>query len=280
MKRIVCFLLALLLTVLLCACGNAPQEDEPFVLWVVSEGENGALTMDTRPYEGTVDVPKIMDAYFLGTAEHHPSVLSLRDWEKRGSTLWLDISGPYDELSDLELTLANYCITLTMTQLSGIKSVSISVEGRPLVQGLSREDVVLSGAEEEPVELTAALCFRRAGGNELGMELRVFRLIESESATLAVLQALLEGPKEVGLAPVLPPELTVYSARVEGGVCYADFSSVLLEKMPENNVDQMLVVRSITESLCSLGHVQAVQLLVEGEPLQQYGTVDVSQPQK
>ena len=58
------------------------------------------------------------------------------------------------------------------------------------------------------------------------------------------------------------------------------FSSVLLEEMPDNSVEQQLIVRSITESLCSLGHVQAVQLMVEGEPLQWYGTVDVSQPLK
>lgn len=280
MKRIACLLLVLLLMALLCACGNTAPETEPFVLWTVSEGENGALSMDTRPYDGVLDVPEIMNAYFLGSAEHRPSVISLQNWEKRGNTLWLNLSGPYDELSGLELTLANYCITLTLTQLPDVKRVSISVDGFPLVQGLRRDDVVLSGAEEVPVELTAALCFRRAGGNELGVELRVFRLIESESATVAVLRALLEGPKEAGLVPVLPSDLTVNSARVEGGVCYADFSSVLLEEMPDNSVEQQLIVRSITESLCSLGHVQAVQLMVEGEPLQWYGTVDVSQPLK
>lgn len=280
MKRTVCLMLALLLAALLCACGDTAQETGAFVLWTVSEETDGTFSMDARPYDGEPEVSGIMDAYFLGTAEHRPSALRLLNWEQRGSALWLYLSGPYNELSELEQTLVNYCITLTMTQLPGVKSVSIALDGEPVAQGLRREDVVLSGAEEEPVELTAALCFRRAGGNELGVELRVFRLTESESATLAVLQALLAGPREAGLAPVLPPELTVYSARVEGGVCYADFSSALLENMPQSSVDQLLVVRSVTESLCSLGHVQAVQLLVEGEPLQQYGSVDVSQPLK
>ena len=40
----------------------------------------------------------------------------------------------------------------------------------------------------------------------------------------------------------------------------------------------MLVLHSIVESLQSLGYVQAVQILVEGEPLSDYGQVDVSQP--
>lgn len=279
MRKLLCLLLALLLILpLLCACRETAEEGDSFVLWFVSEGEGGALSMDSRPYSGARDVPSIMDTYLLGTAEHHPSVLRLRDWEQRGGVLWLDIEGPYDELTGLELTLANYCITLTLTQLPGVKSVSISVNGTPFVQGLRREDVVLSGAEEQPVELTAALYFRRPGGNELGMELRVFRLTESESATLAVLEALLAGPQEAGLTAVLPTGVAVNSARVEGGVCYADLSAALLEQIPGSPAAQTLAVRSIVESLCSLGHVQAVQLLVDGEPLERYGLVDVSQP--
>ena len=140
------------------------------------------------------------------------------------------------------------------------------------------DDVVLSGAEEEPVELIAALCFRQTGGNQLGVEQRMFRLTESQSATLAVLQALLAGPEEAGLQALLPEGLEVYSARVESGICYADFSVTLLSDIPETGEEQQLVIRSIVESLCSLGSVQAVQILVEGEPLPYYGRIDVSQP--
>lgn len=275
MRRFVCILLtALLLTILLCACSDASEETEAPVLWIVSESEGGALSLRTQPYTGADTVPAVMAALLA----EFPTEVYLRGWEQRGNAVQLALSESYGDLTGLDLTLANYCITLTLTQLQGVESVIIAVDGRPGQQILHREDVVLSGAEEQPVELTAALCFRRAGGNELGVELRMFRLIESESATLAVLQALLAGPNEAGLTAILPPELTVHSARVEGGVCYADFSGLLLEQIPESAEEQTLVVRSVVESLCSLGHVQAVQLLVDGEPLTQYGQIDVSQP--
>ena len=61
-------------------------------------------------------------------------------------------------------------------------------------------------------------------------------------------------------------------------MCYADFSAALLSGLPGTEEEQQLVIRSIVDSLCSLGVVQAVQILVEGEPLTWYGQVDVSKP--
>ena len=48
--------------------------------------------------------------------------------------------------------------------------------------------------------------------------------------------------------------------------------------IPETEEEQLLVLRSVVESLQSLGYIQAVQFLVEGEPLARYGQVDLSQP--
>ena len=286
MKRMCCVILSLLLLLTgLCACDVGEQDG--MSLWFLTEGESGSLSLVREDYNGQAAVPDMMAALLNGPRgmggliSPIPDEVELLGWKLMGKTAVIDLSHPYDELTGLGLTLADYCITLTLTQLEGVDSVSITVDGFPLrhreKQSFRKEDVVLSGAEEEPVELTAALCFRQAGGNELGVELRMFRLTESESATLAVLQALLAGPKEAGLTAILPPELTVYSARVDGGICYADFSVSLLELIPETLEAQELVVRSIVESLCSLGHVQAVQLLVEGEPLVQYGEMDVSE---
>ena len=255
----------------------------------VSKWEKGQALPDT---ETLLALSKLfgvsMEALLTGPAvttglrSAIPEGTRLLSWSVKGDLAKLDLSEPYDTLEGVALTLADYCITLTLTQLENVKNVHITVNGRDVSrrgkQIFSASDVVLSGAEEEPVELTAALCFRRIGGNELGEELRVFRLTESQSATLAVLQALLAGPTEPGLQALLPQGVEVYSARVEAGVCYADFSAALLTDVPVSLEQQRLVLHSIVESLQSLGHVQAVQILVEGEPLSDYGQVDVSQP--
>ena len=282
-------LLAAVLLFGLCACSFVQSaEEDSLSLWFVSQRENGNPELKSYHYEGAADVPSMMEALLTGPAvttglrSAIPEGTRLLSWSVKGDLAKLDLSEPYDTLEGVALTLADYCITLTLTQLENVKNVHITVNGRDVSrrgkQIFSASDVVLSGAEEEPVELTAALCFRRIGGNELGEELRVFRLTESQSATLAVLQALLSGPTEPGLQALLPQGVEVYSARVEAGVCYADFSAALLTDIPVSLEQQRLVLDSIVESLQSLGHVQAVQILVEGEPLSDYGQVDVSQP--
>lgn len=288
MKRISLFLAAVLLFGL-CACaGRTEQTEGELSLWFISRWSGDHSGLSSVSYEGEESVPQLMNALLAGPGQNSglvsviPQGTELLDWRRQGNLLHIDLSQHYSALTGVDLTLADYCITLTLTQINGIDSVHITAGGRDLPQRgkqvFRADDVVLSGAEEEPVELTAALCFRRIGGNELGEELRIFRLTESQSATLAVLQALLAGPAEPGLQALLPSGLEVYSARVEAGICYADFSAQLLEGIPESIEEQELVLSSVVESLQSLGYVQAVQFLVEGEPLPYYGQVDLSQP--
>ncbi len=290
MKRLFSLLTAAaLLLSLVSACSfGVPEEREPLRLWFVSDSADKTLSLGTEIYTGEESIPALLAALLAGPAMDRelrspiPEGTRVLAWRLDGDLAWVDLSGEYGRLTGLDLTLADYSIVLALTQLDQIRRVRITVEGKDhryrSKQVLSREDVVLSGAEEEPVELTAALCFRRTGGNELGEELRVFRLTENQSAPLSVLQALLAGPQQAGLEALLPEGLEVYSARVEAGVCYADFSSALLSGIPAAEEEQRLVIRSIVDSLCSLGVVQAVQILVEGEPLTQYGQVDVSKP--
>lgn len=290
MKRLICvFMTAALLLSALTACSlGGGKEEKPLRLWFASgEGER-TLSLETEIYTGEENVPSLLSALLTGPAIDRelraliPEGTQILAWHMDGDLALVDLSGEYGRLSGLDLTLADYSIVLTLTQLEQVRRVRITVEGKDhryrSKQVLSRDDVVLSGAEEEPVELTAALCFRRIGGNELGEELRVFRLTENQSAPLSVLQALLAGPQQAGLEALLPGDLEVYSARMEAGVCYADFSAALLRGLPGTEEEQQLVIRSIVDSLCSLGVVQAVQILVEGEPLTWYGQVDVSKP--
>ena len=288
MKRLICVLTAaaLLLSVITACSFGGDKEQEPLRLWFASGAEDRTLSLETDFYTGEKSIPSLLSALLAGPSINRelrsliPEGTRVLTWRLNGDLLWVDLSGEYGRLTGLDLTLAEYSIVLTMTQLDQVRRVRITAEGKEHrgKQVLSRNDVVLSGAEEEPVELTAALCFRRIGGNELGEELRIFRLTENQSAPLSVLQALLAGPQQAGLEAILPEDLEVYSARVEAGVCYADFSDAFLRGTPETEEEQRLVIRSIVESLCSLGVVQAVQILVEGEPLTRYGQVDVSKP--
>ncbi len=238
--------------------------------------------VSTVAYSGEENVGSVLAALLDGPPEGSdlispfPEGTELLGWKRSGSIIQVTFSAPYGALTGVEQTVADYCVTLTLTQLTGVDGVRIAAEGSDRsLRILRREDVVFSGVEEEPVEVTAMLCFRRMGTNELGVELRTFRLTESESAALAVLEALLAGPSDAGLERLIPGGVEAWSARVDDGVCYADFSGALTEHIPESAQEQELIIRSIVESLCSLSYVQTVQIQVEGEALRSYGTVEL-----
>ena len=178
--------------------------------------------------------------------------------------------------------MADYCITLTLTQLDGVEEVCITANGSQLPyrdrQVFTAQDVMFTGAEEEPVEVTAALHFRRKGSRELGFEFRVFQLTENDSVAQVVLNALLAGPQDDGLERILPTDLKVLSVRQEGKVCYVDLSGAFLREVPAEEWEQRMVIDSLVNTLCSLENVEQVQLLVEGQNLEWYGDILVSQP--
>ena len=292
MKKLICLCIAALL--LLTAGCTKPTEDtsDGPVLWFVTDADQWAAeatALASAPYSGPETVPDLMGALLAGPGEGGlrspiPQGTELQKWNLANGILYLDLSRPYGNLVGLELTLADYCITLTMTQIPQIRGVYITVDGSEIRyrdrQILYADDVVFSGAEEEPVELTAPLYFRRMDSGELGYELRLFRLTESELPTLAVLEALAAGPQDEGLLKLLPEGVAVYSARVDEGVCYADFSAALMASVPESEEEQRLILASVVETLCSLDAVSSVQILVEGETQTAFGGVDISQPLK
>lgn len=283
-------LAAALLLALAFGCAPRPQEEEAGLrLWFPVDPALGGLSaaLDACPYAGEEhSVPALLDALAAGPpAEAQelcraiPAGARVLSWSLENRVVNVELSAAYAELVGVELTLADYCIALTLAQLPGVDGVRVTVSGGGQSyrdrQALYPEDVLFSGAEETPVEATAALYFRREGGNTLGYELRKFRLTEDSVPAKAVLAALIAGPEDQGLLPLLPPDLTVRSAWVEAGACTADLSGRLLD-LPEE--ERALALKSIVDTLCSLDTVERVQILIDGEPAGTFGGADPTGP--
>lgn len=289
-RRLTRFLAAAV--VLALAFGCAPGQEEAgdgLRLWFPTRPAQGKLSaaLGACPYGGEDrSIPGLLSALLAGPPAEEteldcviPSGTRLLSWSLDDRVANVELSAAYAGLVGIDLTLADYCVTLTLTQLPGVDGVRITVNGGGQGyrdrQPLYPEDALFSGAEEVPVEIAAALYFRREGGDSLGYELRKFRLTEDKIPARAVLAALIAGPEDKGLLPLLPAELTVRSAWVDEGTCSADLSAQLLELPPE---ERALAVESIVETLCSLDTVERVQLLVEGEPLEESGGQDLPGP--
>lgn len=283
---------ALALAVMVWMSGCSPRRDEVGAsLWYTADlahWDNATTALEATPYTGEMSVPDLMEALLSGPDEDSglispfPEGTNLQQWKQEEKRVTVDLSWPYGDLVGIELTLADYCITLTLTQLEGVDEVCITANGSQLPyrerQVFTAQDVMFTGAEEEPVEVTAALHFRRGDSRELGFEFRVFRLTESDSVAQVVLEALIAGPQDEGLERILPVDLKVLSTRLEGKMCYVDLSRAFVQQIPQEEWEQQMVIDSLVNTLCSLENVEQVQILVEGQLLEWYGDVPVNQP--
>lgn len=288
-KRGTLLLLGMLALCLLWSCA-APQgeEEEGPVLWFsgdTSQWTDTTVAVDTVPYAGDMTIPALMDGLLSGPSAESglistiPPGTRLLDWRlDHSGLLRLELSEEYGELTGVDLTLADYCITLTLEQIPEVEQVIITAGGdlsdRRHSQSLTADQVILTGAEEQPVEVPVALYFPRSGGRGLGLEERTFLVTEGDVLVEIVTRALLEGPTSAGLTSLIPEETTLISARLEDGVCYVDVSSELVELMPEGEDAQTLVLYSLADTLGNLDSVESVVLRVEGETLTRYGAVE------
>lgn len=286
-------LLALLCTA--CAPAEEDAEEGAYQLYFREDDLTASTGGDVFRTE-SIDLPEGLDAQAAAEALLEgllagprsellrgtlPAGTTLLSVQVEGSRALVDFSAAYSTLSGVRLTLADYAVTLTLTQLPEIISVKITVQGQELAyrdkQVFTARDVLLSSEEDVVGTVEASLYFLSEAG-ELTEERRTLDLYEGDTQAAAVIRAL-EGPAlEKGLTTALPEGFRVRSVWQEEGTCYVNLSSALLEGLAE---DQPLgtALLSIEQSLCSLDAVDEVRFLVDGEFENRYGDVDLSAPQ-
>ena len=194
-----------------------------------------------------------------------PTGTTLRSVDMKGGTAWVDFAGSYGQLSGMALTIADYCVTLSLTQLEGVYAVRITVNGQELAYRDSNlffaSDVLLTSMDDVVRMLTAQLYFPDGAG-DLTPEERLLTQYEGQSAVDVVMAALLEGPAEDGLQALIPEGVTGITARAEDGVCQLNLPSEAMAAMDRDAAEEM--ERGIAASLLSLEGVSLVQVYVDG----------------
>ena len=227
---------------------------------------------DTLPQEDRAAQAEAVLALLMGGCQEErfqspvPSGTSLHSVEVKGGTAWVDFSGSYSQLSGMALTIADYCVALSLTQLEGVYAVRITVNGQELAYRDSNlflaGDVLLTSMDDVVRTLTAQLYFFDADG-VLTVEERLLTQYEGQSAADVVLTALREPPETEGLSPLLPEDLPGITARVEEGVCQLNVPAAAMEQLGDTGTRQQLL-RGVAASLQSLDGVSSVQLYVDG----------------
>ncbi|MDY3906754.1 MAG: GerMN domain-containing protein [Lawsonibacter sp.] len=171
-KRWMFLALALLVLAGIAGCGRSGDgENGEYVLYfLASSVEKHGPALKTEPYAGEEQAEptpaELVQALLAG-----PAAQDLRSPFPRGVTMQdcsfdpeqpgrveVTLSERYGELTDISLTLADYCIVLTLSQIEGVESVEIISGGHAAHyrshQVLTAEEALLTdhladGAQDE-----------------------------------------------------------------------------------------------------------------------------------
>jgi germination protein M len=161
-KGWILFLLAAL--TLLSGCVAHTLEGSGYPVYFLDQAEDGgqALRAENRTLDPeTETVEGLLQAILSGPESENlsnviPASVSLRGWSLTNGLLTVDLSGRYGLLSGIDLTLADYSMVLTLTQLEEVEAVMITVDGQVLSyrdhQRLTAEDVKTAILQDEILE--------------------------------------------------------------------------------------------------------------------------------
>ena len=284
-KRIVLTALALVLLAL-AGCGVVQKEQEGLRLYYAASLDTHrggdaidsvTIDWDELPQGDQVARAESVLALLMGMCQEKgfqspiPAGTTLRSVSIIGGTACVDFSGSYGQLSGMALTIADYCVALSLTQLEGIYAVRITVNEQELAYRdndlFLAGDVLLTSMDDVVRTLTARLYFPNSDG-VLTAEERLLIQYEGQSAADVVLSALGDGPSDDDLQPLAEKGLSGMTVRMDNGVCQLNVASASMEELEDDTARQLLLC--VTQSLQSLEGISSVQLYIDGTYAETY----------
>lgn len=138
MKKQATLLLPLLLLLLLSACQREGSSSTSYQIYYPTATQDFTApalgSEDFAPPTGEELIPALLARLLEDPQSEQlrrilPKGLLLRDYQLRDGVLRVDFSGLYGLLSGIDLTLADYSVTITLMQVSGVDTVITTIEG-------------------------------------------------------------------------------------------------------------------------------------------------------
>ena len=207
-----------------------------------------------------------------------PAGVALQSLTIQDRRATVDLSGGFAQLGGVELTLADYCLTLSLTALGGISAVAVTAQGREVGQQPKQifyeRDVLLSDMGDVLQTVEVTLYFLNSDGALEG-EKRTLEVYEGQTLAENLIAALLSGPESRELTKAIPDDFMINSVRVDDGICSVSISEESLAALPEDESAQRRILWSLSDSLYSIETVRGLRLLSNGEELTYFGQIPV-----
>ena len=294
MKRALTLALACLQALLCLACTAQPaQEGNALFYYLAPYGEleqlEPLIQTESRQLPPNASLEKQIQTYLYGPLDpslrspfpNGVQVVSL-SLDENTHVLRLVLSQEYAGLSGLQLSLANACLTWTLTENPAVEQVCVYSENNEGVMNGARyltRDQFLTEAEAPKQEFSFRLYFADENQRYLIPEVRRVVDTESDSVGVYILHQLMDGPTPgTGTWRTIPQGTRLLGFRVEDGVAQVDFSSEFIENKPATELGERMTIYSVVDSLTELDSIDSVTFLVEGKKLEYYRYMRLSRP--
>lgn len=218
-----------------------------------------------------------------------PQELEFQEVSLNDRVVTVDVSDTYENMKSGEEMVCRASIVWTLTALDFVDYVKVTVAGKELTKTngepiglMNRSNVVIDAIvlPESKLFETVMLYFSNEEGTGLVGEERNIEISHNQPREKFVMEQLIAGPQTKGLMETIPPETKIRDiTTTEDGICYVNLSSEFLRKHSDKTMNETLPVYSIVNSLTGLEHIDKVQILIEGEKIEEsQGHLDFSKP--
>lgn len=279
---------------LLCAC--LAQEPAPAAENMISfyyrltdlqyETYSGVLSSELRTVPDRANYAAWLNVYLRGPlsgelASPFPRSVTVERVSQIGACVSVVLSEQYSALLGIDRTLANACLTLTLTQFEGVESVRIEVEddaaAAPDAMAYSASDFAAFDYASSAVEVDLRVYYSDRDHRYL---LTSSMQVESgfgEQLSEYVVGCLIDGPPDEAMVSVMPEGTVLLGSSVVDGVCTLNFNRAFYENRPTSEAAERVLIYSIVNSVTGLSGIHSVRFEFEGEPAGLYRFLDLSQ---
>lgn len=285
--------LLLAAALLLCCVGCTPgqkQSDEDgievLLYYETKDVEQIAAESSVAHETRTVNVLSLwefFDLYFSGPTSEElvspfPHGTRVLDVEITDQSMTLKMSGEFFTLMGVEMSIASCCLANTVCSYFNLESVILMDETESIEIEAKPGQYVLSNSLQDDMTETFVVYFADSEYRYLNSETRDATLSENETEMAYVMRKLLEGPENEQLEPIIPEGTELLGISSADGVCRLNFSHEFYENRLDDTYGAYMTIYGITNTLTGLDGIEAVEFLVEGEPVDSYGLFPLRQP--
>lgn len=187
----------------------------------------------------------------------------------------------YYELLIADEVMMRSAIVETLCQLEEIEEVSFFIDDAPLtiqgvVVGRMNSNSFLHEMSKFNEMTMVSLYFPNKEMNGLRKTVRETTVDPRYTDEQLIIEEFLKGPQngEPGI-PVIPEGTKLLNVVTKDNVCYVNFSAEFIDNT--NEVPDNMFIYSLVNTLCDISNVRGVVILIEGENLEYYKTINCSE---